>query len=60
MIKKRQYQHPSPRKKHPYNTPDGRPHGNSQRIGAVNCCHKNFTPEADGIQHSPQFYVSVT
>ena len=44
MIIKSQYQPPSPRKKHPYNTPDGGPNGNSQGIGAVNCCRKDLHP----------------
>ena len=29
-------------KKHPYNTADGGNHGNSQGIGAVNCCRKDL------------------
>ena len=31
-------------KKDSYNTPDGGPHGNSQGIGAVNCCRKDLYP----------------
>ena len=31
-------------KKDPYNTPDGGPYGNSQGIGAVNCCRKDLHP----------------
>ena len=42
IIKSRQYQPPFPRKKHHYNTPNRGPHGKSQRIGAVNFCHKDF------------------
>ena len=38
---KRQYQSPIPRNKHPYNTPDKDPNGNSQGIGAINCCRKD-------------------
>ena len=33
-----------PKKKDSYNTPDGSPHGNSQGIGAVNCCRKDLHP----------------
>ena len=33
-----------PKKKHTYNTPDGGPHGNSQQIGAVNCCCEDLRP----------------
>ena len=32
------------KKKDPYNTSDGGSHGNSQRIGAVNCCRKDLHP----------------
>ena len=32
------------KKKDPYNTPDGGPHGNSQGIGALNCCRKDLHP----------------
>ena len=39
---KRQYQPPYPRNKHPYNTPDRGPNGNSQGIGAINCCRKDL------------------
>ena len=41
---KRQYQPPSPRKKHPYNTADGGLHSSSQGIGAVSCCFKDLHP----------------
>ena len=41
-IKKRQYQPPFPRRKHPYNILDGDPHENSQGIRAANCCHKDL------------------
>ena len=34
---------PPPRNKHPYNTPDRSPNGNSQGIGAVNCCCKDLS-----------------
>ena len=32
------------KKEDPYNTPDGGPYGNSQGIGAVNCCRKDLHP----------------
>ena len=32
------------KRKDSYNTPDGGPHGNSQGIGAVNCCRKDLHP----------------
>ena len=32
------------KKKHHYNTPDGGLHGNSQGMGAVNCCEKELHP----------------
>ena len=44
IIIKRQYQPPSPRKKHPYNTPVGGLHSNRQGIGAVNCYRKDLHP----------------
>ena len=34
----------SKKKKDSYNTPDGGPHGNTQGIGAVNCCCKDLHP----------------
>ena len=40
--KKRQHQSPFPRNKHPYNTSDRGPNGNSQGIEAVNCCCKDL------------------
>ena len=45
IIKRRQY-HPLSlrKKKDSYNTPDGGSHGNSQGIGAVNCCRKVLHP----------------
>ena len=42
IIIKRQYQAPFPSNKHPYNTPDRGPKGNSQGIGAVKCCRKDL------------------
>ena len=30
--------------KYPYNTSERDPHGNSQGIGAVNCCRKDLYP----------------
>ena len=32
------------KKEDPYNIPDGVPYGNSQGIGAVNCCRKDLHP----------------
>ena len=40
MIEKQQ-QPPSPKKKYPYNTSDGGPHGNSHKIGTINRCCKD-------------------
>ena len=45
IIKRRQYHPPSLRKKKDsYSTPDEGSHGNSQGIGAVNCCRKDLHP----------------
>ena len=59
-IKKRQFQLSSPKENYPYNTPDGGSNGNSQAIGAVNCCRKVSTPEVAGILDPPHFYVNAT
>ena len=32
------------KKEDPYNIPDGGPYGDSQGIGAVNCCRKDLHP----------------
>ena len=66
IIIKRQYQPLTPRKKHPYNTPDGGPHVNSQGIGAIKTFKdvenvaKTSTLEVAEILDPLHFYVSAT
>ena len=42
IIIKRQYQPSSLRNRHPYNTPDRGPNGNSLGIGVINCCRRGL------------------
>ena len=48
------------KKKDPYNTPDGGHHGNSQGIGAVNCCSKDLHPRGCRYPRFCYFYVNAT
>ena len=51
--KKNQHRPPCPRKKDPYNTPDGGSYDNSQGTEAINCWRKDLHPR--GCRY-PRFF----